>query len=96
MRPSEVLERHLDAVRQLAASHRARRLRVFGSTGRGEDRENSDIDLLADFEDEATLFDLFALQDELESLLGYRVEIATPDGLHPMIRERVLREARPL
>lgn len=96
MKPSEALNLHRDAIRQLAVRYRARRVRVFGSAGRGDDREDSDIDLLVDFDDDATLFDVFALQDDLEGLLHHRVEIATPGGLHPMIRERVLQEAKAL
>lgn len=96
MKPSETLHLHRDAVRQIAAKHRARRVRVFGSAGRGDDSDDSDIDLLVDFDDDATLFDAFALQDDLEGLLHHRVEIATPGGLHPLIRERVLQEARAL
>lgn len=96
MKPSEALKLHRDRIRQLAAEHRARRVRVFGSAGRGDDGEDSDVDLLVDFDDEATLFDVFALQDELEGLLRRKVEIATPGGLHPLIRDRVLQEARAL
>jgi uncharacterized protein len=96
MRPSEALRQHRDAVQRAARRHRALRVCVFGSASRGEDREDSDLDLLVDFDDDASLFDVFALQDELEALLAHRVDIATQRGLHPLIRERVLREARPL
>lgn len=94
MKPSEALFRHREEVLALASQHRVRRLRVFGSAARGEDREDSDVDLLADFDDGATLFDAFALQEALEALLRHRVELATPRGLHPLIRDRVLDEAR--
>jgi uncharacterized protein len=96
MKPSEALHRHRDAVLAIARRHHAERVRVFGSVGRGEDREGSDLDLLVDFDGEASLFDAFALQEELEALLGQRVEVATPAGLHGLIRARVLQEARPL
>lgn len=96
MKPSEALLRHREAVLAIARRHHAERVRVFGSVGRGEDQEGSDLDLLVDFAAEASLFDAFALQEELEALLGQRVEVATPDGLHGLIRARVLQEARPL
>ncbi|MEC5398254.1 nucleotidyltransferase family protein [Uliginosibacterium sp. H1] len=96
MKPSEALRLHRDEVMALARAHHVLSLRVFGSVARGEDREDSDLDLIADFEEGATLFNAFALQDVLEVLLTHRVEIATQDGLHPEIRERVLREARPV
>lgn len=80
----------------LAGQHHARHVRVFGSASRGEDREDSDVDLLVEFDAGASLFDAFALQEALEALLAHKVELATPAGLHPLIRATVLREARAL
>lgn len=96
MKPSEALRQHRNEVLALARQHQVRTLQVFGSVARGEDREDSDLDLIAEFEDNATLFNSFALQEALEALLEHRVEVATRQGLHPMIREQVLREARAL
>ena len=96
MRPSEALKHYRSEVLALASQHRVRSLRVFGSVARGDDKDDSDLDLIAEFEDDATLFNSFALQDALEALLHHRVELATKQGLHPMIREQVLREARAL
>ncbi len=69
------------------ARHRAANPRVFGSVARGEEAEGSDVDLLVDFDDDASLFDAFELQDALEGMLHRRVEVATAAGLHPLIRE---------
>ena len=96
MKPSEALRQHRDEVLALASQHRVRSLKVFGSVARGDDSDDSDLDLIAEFEDDATLFNSFALQEALEALLQHRVELATGQGLHPMIREQVLREARAL
>lgn len=91
---------HLIANREIVldclARHRARNPRVFGSVARGEEAAASDVDLLVEFDEEASLFDLFELQDELAQLLTRPVEVATVGGLHPMIREAVIREARAL
>lgn len=80
----------------LARRHRAMRVRIFGSVSRGEDRPDIDIDLLVDFAPEASLLDLVGLQQDAESLLGRRVDVVTPDGVSPFLRERILAEARPL
>lgn len=96
MRPSEALRHHREAVLQIARQHRVSELRVFGSVARGDDREDSDLDLLAAFEDGASLFDAFALQDDLESLLHHKVEVATEMGLHPRIRQQIMHEAKAL
>ncbi|WP_345533058.1 nucleotidyltransferase family protein [Viridibacterium curvum] len=96
MRPSEALQQHRSEVLALASQHHVRSLQVFGSVARGEDTDSSDLDLIAEFEEGATLFNAFALQESLEALLKHRVELATREGLHPLIREQVLREARML
>jgi len=81
---------------RVAAVHGARNVRVFGSVARGDSGAESDIDLLVEFEPGRSLLDHAALQIELEALLGRRVDVASERGLRPRIRERVLREARPL
>jgi uncharacterized protein len=77
---------------RLAETHGARNVRVFGSVVRGDNREDSDLDLLVEFDPGRTLFDLIALKLDLESLLGVRVDIETPNSLR-YIRDRVLAEA---
>ena len=63
---------------------------------RGDDTEDSDLDLLVDTLPGTTLFDLGGLQDELEAALGVRVDVRTPGDLPERIRARVLEEAKPL
>ena len=62
----------------------------------GTDRDGSDLDLLVDALPGATLFDLGGLQDELESLLGLRVDLLTPGDLPLKFRAQVLAEAQPI
>jgi hypothetical protein len=95
-RPSAALETHRERILQLARAHGARNVRVFGSAARGTDREGSDVDLLVDVDDQATLFTLAGLQEELSRLLGVPVDVRTPAEISRYIRERVLSEARPL
>lgn len=96
MRPSVVLDLKRSAVREAASRFRTANPRVFGSVLRGTDRDGSDLDLLVDALPGATLFDLGGLQDELESLLGVRVDLLTPADLPPKFRARVLVEAQPV
>jgi uncharacterized protein len=56
----------------------------------------SDADFLVDLPPEASLLDLGHFQMDLQEMLGCRVDVVEPEGLHPMIRERVLAEAMPL
>jgi predicted nucleotidyltransferase len=96
MKPSDVLDRQRVAVRMLVARHRASNPRVFGSVVHGTDHEGSDLDLLIDVQPDASLFDLGALQVELESMLGLKVDLLTPLELPQSFRAAVLSEARPV
>jgi len=96
MRPSEVLPQHRDTIRQLVLDAGMANPRVFGSVLHGDDEEGSDLDLLVDPSPRASLLDMAGLQIELERALGVKVDVRTPDELHPRFRERVLAEATSL
>ena len=96
MRPSTAVRQHREAIYRAASRFRAANPRIFGSTLRGDDSENSDLDLLVDALPGATLFDLGGLQDELERLLGVRVDVVTPRDLPESFRDVVLAESRVL
>lgn len=81
---------------KLAAVHGATNVRIFGSTARGEDNPNSDVDLLVEFDDDCSLFDLIRLREELTQLLGRQVDVVTAEALNSRIRQDVLGEALPL
>ncbi len=72
--------------------HGVIRAALFGSRARGEATEESDIDILVEFNGEKTLLDLAALQIELEQVLGRKVDVLTYRSLHPRIRDKVLRD----
>lgn len=70
-----------------------RRVALFGSTARGEAREDSDLDLLVDFESGPTFLSFMGLKVFLEDHLGRKVDLVTPDALKPRLRPVVEREA---
>jgi len=65
---------------------------VFGSVARGEDRPDSDVDLLADLPPGLSLFGLGRAEADLEAILGSRVDLIPAADLKPGIRERVERD----
>jgi predicted nucleotidyltransferase len=81
------------AIRQAAAEHGARDVRVFGSVARGDESETSDIDFLVALDPGRTLLDLARLEIRLESLFGRRVDVVTEGALRPPVLESALREA---
>lgn len=95
-RPSLALDKNRELIRQIVGRHRSDNPRVFGSVLRGTDTESSDLDLLIDPQPGATLFDLGAIQIELEESLGISVDVLTPKDLPQQLRERILDEAVPV
>lgn len=75
--------------------NRGRSVSVFGSVARGDERSDSDIDFLVEFEAGSSLFDLLHISDELGALLGTRVDVVSAGGLKERDRH-IRREAVPL
>ena len=75
-----------------AAAHGVTNLRVFGSVARGQDRPDSDVDLLADLPPGMGLLELGRVQAELEAILGSRVDLVPAGDLKPGVRARARRD----
>jgi uncharacterized protein len=86
---------HRRAVSAACKRHGASRPRVFGSVAAGTARVDSDIDILVDLEPGRTYFDVAALNDELETILGRSVDVLTSGAVHGRLAE-VARLAVPL
>ncbi|MDR6102984.1 putative nucleotidyltransferase [Agrobacterium larrymoorei] len=97
MRPSEVLEQNREAIREATKRFNAAKPRVFGSVARGEDRADSDLDILIDALPGTTLFDLGGLLEELSEIMkGTNIHLVTAGDLPERIRFQVVDEARPI
>ena len=80
----------------LASRHGVRNVRVFGSVVRGDNHADSDLDFLVDIDADRTLLDVIALEQDLEQLLGQKVEVLTEPGLSPYLQQHILSEAAAL
>ena len=67
---------------------------VFGSVARGEDRPESDVDILIKFDTPKSLLDIVRIERELSGQLGREVDLVTEASLSPYIRNTVLRDVR--
>lgn len=89
----ELLREKRDEILALAAKHKAKHVRVFGSVVRGEDGPGSDVDFVVEFEEGARLMDQLTLMVELEDLLGRRVDVVRERLMEPEVREQARKEA---
>lgn len=78
---------------ELNTRFRVREISLFGSVVHGTETESSDIDVLVDFDEQASLFDLVGLGLYLEEALGCKVDVVSKDSLRPEFREAVLADA---
>jgi len=96
MKLNEFLHVKRDEIFQIAKRYGVIRIRVFGSFARGEMTEFSDLDLLVAFQPGKSLLDLIGFKQDLEELLGRRVDIVSEGGVSPYLRARIFKEAVPL
>lgn len=89
----EALFEALHQNRMFLKSRGVKSIAVFGSVARGDFSEKSDLDLLVEFDRPIGLFDFIRLKYDLEKTIGRRVDLVTPDALHPKLRDRILSEA---
>ena len=95
---SRLIRTHLpeDRIREYCARQPIRRLSVFGSAARNELTLESDIDLLVEYMPDAaiSLFDMGGHLTDLSEIVGRRVDLCTPNGLSPYIRDEIIESAK--
>lgn len=94
--PSALLSRHGDQVQKILRRFGMKNPRVFGSTARSEDTTQSDLDIVVDAPPGASLYDLSAAENELEQLLGIKVDLVTKGFLAADVALRVDLDAVPI
>ena len=92
MKPSQLLQQHREAIRLMVEKRKGANPRVFGPVARGEDTEDSDLDILIDDQPGrlVNLFDLGGRNYELSQLLGVNVDVLPAKSLPDAFRKEVL------
>ena len=85
----QIIAQHDVELRELGV----RQLSLFGSVARDQAGPGSDVDLLVEFDRPIGFFHLFEVQERLETFLGCKVDLVTPGGLRPELRQGILAEA---
>jgi predicted nucleotidyltransferase len=93
MQDLEVIKRILFRnKKELRRRFKVKELGVFGSYVRGEQKQESDVDVLVTFEEPIGLFEFMLLEEYLSDLLGVKVDLVSKKALKPHIGERILEE----
>ena len=79
---------------ELREKYGVKRIGIFGSYSRGEQREDSDVDVLVEFERPVGFIEFIRLQEYLENLLGVKVDLVTNGTLKKRIKKRILQEVK--
>lgn len=86
------IDKYKDKILTILKKHEVKRASLFGSIIRDEMSDQSDIDILIEFEGDKSLLDLAALKIELEETLQSKVDVLTYNSLHPLLRNYILAE----
>jgi predicted nucleotidyltransferase len=89
---AEVLELLGNDIPYLKKVFHVEKIGLFGSYARGEQTEQSDLDLMIDFEKTPDFLELADLEEHLSNLVGFKVEIVTPGGLKDRIKPQILKD----
>lgn len=92
VRPSELVAAGGAVLRQVAERRGFTQLTVFGSAARGDDRPDSDLDLLVQPPADADVFDMLQLEETLSGILGRDVDLVSDRGLDSRLDQDILRD----
>lgn len=92
----DTLRKNREEIIAIAQTYHADNIRLFGSVARGDERIESDIDFLVDFQPGSTLFDHLALIEALTGKLGCKVDVVSSRALNLHLAEKIQQELVPL
>ena len=77
---------------QILKNQGARKIAIFGSYVRGEEKPESDIDIIVEFSERKSLLDLVGIEQELSDAVGMRVDLLTEKSISPYLIDRIKKE----
>lgn len=89
----DVLRQYREEILIVAHQYHADNIRLFGSVARGDEQQDSDIDLLVDFQPGSTLIDQLGLIESLSNKLGRKVDVVSSRALNRHLAQRIQQEA---
>ena len=89
---SDILDQLRSMRPELSEQYQVRSIGVFGSHSRKGQTEQSDLDLVVEFDQPIGMMAFVHLKDVIADRLNLKIDLVTPDGLHPLIRDQVMHE----
>jgi len=90
------MDKIIDKLVSILKKHGAKKIEIFGSYARGEQKEVSDLDVIVEFEKRKSLLELVGIEQELEDALGIKVDLLTRAYISPYLIERIEKESKVL
>ena len=84
----------IDKLVSILKKHGAKKIGIFGSYARGEQKETSDLDVIVEFEKRKSLLEIVGIEQELEDALGIKVDLLTRASISPYLIERIEKESK--
>ena len=92
----DIIPKLREIVPVLTEKYSVKALQAFGTYTRGQQKKESDVDILVEFYETIDLFTFVELEDFLSEVLGIKVDLVMKDTLKPRIKEKILSEAIPI
>lgn len=89
-----ISQQQQDIILKKLSPFHPKRVSVFGSYARGENKEGSDLDILVEFGDQINLLEIIGLEQDLYEILGIKVDLVTEGGLSPYVRPYVEKDLK--
>lgn len=86
---SKILKENEDILKE---KFKIKKIGIFGSYVRREQKEDSDLDILVEFEDPVSLFEFMDVEDFLTQILGVKVDLVSKNALKPRIGKHILED----
>ena len=87
---NEIMEKLIHILRK----HGAKKIEIFGSYARGEQKETSDLDVIVEFEKRKSLLEIVGIEQELEDNLGIKIDLLTEASISPYLIEKIREESK--
>jgi len=84
----------IDKLVSILKKHGAKKIGIFGSYARGEQKETSNLDVIVEFEKRKSLLEIVGIEQELEDALGIKVDLLTRASISPYLIERIEKESK--